>query len=759
MPTLPNASDRGKHPARTTVVDRRAEALGIPADVLAAFGAKGAAGGRLRTPLLGDDLQTRGGHQDRLPEGKKLSAKGMVLRDGHAFAPAEAAGRLGGADVAVVCEGLTDAAVATHLLQKRCFNGVAIGSVSAALLPVTAAAVAGHVRDDATLVIVADGDPAGAQAAAEAAQAVAAARPGLRVGVVATARDLDEDTSADRDEGADALLEALLAIREGTNGAAVALWPSGVLPSDTADVAGGWAQRIEELLRGGTNGSANGHGPVGETVEARTDFGIGLVEALDPTTGEPLNMWGAGQPEDWPTELRSALRRVAQWADWAGVSPWALLGGCLARAVVSVPLAWRLPGPPTAAPLGLFVANVGPVGAGKTSACTLSRDLLDGGQPIGRRRPGMAEAWGLRGPDEPLDGWQPSSGEGLVQAFMDWGTPPEGGVGRNVQTRDTALIVIDEIAHHQVVASRNGSTLADVLRTLWSGGALSSHSARAETTRHIPALGVRASVIAGSQPALAHATLLAGDAEILGDAARWIMLPATRSGEHRQRRAWDAEPGTPPPRLTLSSWGPAAPTGVGIDAPVRQAVHEVRMAALYAERPPEHVAEEWDRTDHGDHTGLQRLRVAAGLALIAGLEARITPALWHAAGTVLTVSHQVRAVLADLADAQHQADAAARRRSAAAVAVEVDQAVTADRSGRAGVLLDQAARTIARKALRDGSVTRRDARHAVAGRARTEAQALGFDLLAEGLDQAVSQGWIAPSDDGWTPGHTAPDGD
>ena len=49
MPTLPHPSDRGKHPARTTVVDRRAEALGIPA------------GGRLRTPLLGDDLQTPGG--------------------------------------------------------------------------------------------------------------------------------------------------------------------------------------------------------------------------------------------------------------------------------------------------------------------------------------------------------------------------------------------------------------------------------------------------------------------------------------------------------------------------------------------------------------------------------------------------------------------------------------------------------------------------------------------------------------------------
>ena len=49
LPTLPHPSDRGKHPARTTVVDRRAEALGIPA------------GGRLRTPLLGDDLQTPGG--------------------------------------------------------------------------------------------------------------------------------------------------------------------------------------------------------------------------------------------------------------------------------------------------------------------------------------------------------------------------------------------------------------------------------------------------------------------------------------------------------------------------------------------------------------------------------------------------------------------------------------------------------------------------------------------------------------------------
>ena len=49
MPTLPHPSDKGKHPARTTVVDRRAEAPGIPA------------GCRLRTPLLGDDPQTPGG--------------------------------------------------------------------------------------------------------------------------------------------------------------------------------------------------------------------------------------------------------------------------------------------------------------------------------------------------------------------------------------------------------------------------------------------------------------------------------------------------------------------------------------------------------------------------------------------------------------------------------------------------------------------------------------------------------------------------
>ena len=41
MPTLPHPSDRGKHPARSTVVDRRAEALGIPA------------GCRLRAPLWG----------------------------------------------------------------------------------------------------------------------------------------------------------------------------------------------------------------------------------------------------------------------------------------------------------------------------------------------------------------------------------------------------------------------------------------------------------------------------------------------------------------------------------------------------------------------------------------------------------------------------------------------------------------------------------------------------------------------------------
>ena len=192
MVTGPTPEPGRKNPVRDPAVTRRANDLGIHVTVLRSFGATDADGRngepRIRTPLRGGDLTTTVSYQDRVAAtGKKLTERGADLSRAHCFAPVGVVDRFAVSDVALVCEGLTDAAVAEELLEGLDVGAVAVGSVAANRMVTTAMAVAQQIPAEATLLIIADGDTPGVTAAVDAGIAVREAHRGMAVGVLCTA--------------------------------------------------------------------------------------------------------------------------------------------------------------------------------------------------------------------------------------------------------------------------------------------------------------------------------------------------------------------------------------------------------------------------------------------------------------------------------------------------------------------------------------------------------------------------------------------
>ena len=164
---------------------KRAGELEVSVASLQSLGCFEGAGGVLEAPLWnGDGSGESCGGQRRLRDGRKLNAPGSVTA-GAWFGP-EAG--FGDAPVGVLCEGLSDAAVAVEAAAE---GWSVVGAVSAAQMAAVADTLAGMLGalQQTVLVVVADPDTAGAKGAREAAQAWwAAGRPVI---IVAAHAELD----------------------------------------------------------------------------------------------------------------------------------------------------------------------------------------------------------------------------------------------------------------------------------------------------------------------------------------------------------------------------------------------------------------------------------------------------------------------------------------------------------------------------------------------------------------------------------------
>lgn len=200
------------------------------------------------------------------------------------------------------------------------------------------------------------------------------------------------------------------------------------------------------------------------------------------------------------------LKHVAQAADSMGRNRLALLGVLLARVLAEVDPEICLPGVRdgaigSRASLNLGVALVGSSGQGKSAFERESRELL--------------------GRDQKSIEGKPSTGQGLIQSYLQWDVE----AGANVLINDPRRIfIVDEIDTLGALSNDTGSTLLSEVRTMLTGGSTGSSNATKERQRMLHAGTYNFQLVAGVQPARAGALLDSRDA---GTPQRFIWVPVT----------------------------------------------------------------------------------------------------------------------------------------------------------------------------------------------------------------------------------------
>jgi hypothetical protein len=258
---------------------------------------------------------------------------------------------------------------------------------------------------------------------------------------------------------------------------------------------------------------------VSETLRRKVEsWGLTLIAAAETAAEDELktlidtSLQQRHSP-DWPRcaampmtdaevfwSARPVLRHILTLARSRRVGPWAVLGTAMARAVATIPPHVALPGTVGGRmSLNLFVALVGPSGAGKGGA--------------------DAAAAGLKFEGSQTDSLPLGSGEGASRTFRPLGTPPD-----EPNPVTSVVFTVPEIDTLTALTSRQGSTLSAELRKLYSGEALGFANAGKDTRTLVAAHTYRACVIVGVQPLRSHALLGAADG---GLPQRFIWMPTT----------------------------------------------------------------------------------------------------------------------------------------------------------------------------------------------------------------------------------------
>jgi hypothetical protein len=295
------------------------------------------------------------------------------------------------------------------------------------------------------------------------------------------------------------------------------------------------------------------------------------------------------------------------------------LGGSLATVLAEAHPDVKIPAfVGTRASLNSFIAIVGPSGSGKTAGVDVAWSVLPVGHAVQRN---------------------PSSGEGIITLFVS--------VNRNaeqLQHTTNVLSVVDEVATLGAQMGRKGSTLAPILRSAWSGSALSTNAAEATRQRNLEAHSYRFVMIMGVQPATAGLIL---DDHGAGTPQRVVWLPAHYAGFPNE----DVNPGENP----FERWSmPKTRGAIAFPAHVRELVRANRLAAMRG-----------DVAALDGHALLARLKVAAALALLHG-SASVSDDLWDVSGHIMALSDHTRQLLLRAQGQQNRERQQARGRDEAA---------------------------------------------------------------------------------------------
>lgn len=351
----------------------------------------------------------------------------------------------------------------------------------------------------------------------------------------------------------------------------------------------------------------------------------------------------SSEEEFWTS--RDELLALRQFARARRVGPWAMLGNVLARAVWAIPPTVVLP--PLVgsyASLNLFIALVGPSGAGKGGASGAAADWLDVGQDVFTATLG--------------------SGEGMAKMFAYKDRVARTASWVQHGLRASVLFDAPEVDNLIALTSRSSSTLLPQLRSAYSGEELGFSYADPAKAVRLCAHRYRLSLTLGVQPGRGKALLDDADG---GTPQRFVWLPTDdvdAPGEvpelpaSHHLRQWPKQVGqrivSRPPEAELSA--PATPAvlrELGVPEVAKAAVDSHRVAMLRGM-----AADPLD-----GHRLLCRLKVAAALMWLNGRTDLISEDDWLLAGIVMAVSDRTRRGVAAVLRSKAEAENVSRGRA------------------------------------------------------------------------------------------------
>ncbi|WP_235657985.1 hypothetical protein [Mycobacteroides abscessus] len=358
---------------------------------------------------------------------------------------------------------------------------------------------------------------------------------------------------------------------------------------------------------------------------------------------------------------RAVLTDLRQFARARRVAPWAVLGYVLARAVCAIPPHVVLPAlVGSEASLNLFVALVGPSGAGKGGAS------------------GAAKSWLRTDPETVIATL--GSGEGMAKVYAYKQKPTSANPAwTQVGLESAVLFDAPEVDNLAALSARNASTLLPQLRSAYSGEELGFSYADPAKSVRLCAYRYRLCLTVGVQPGRGSGLLDDADG---GTPQRFVWLPTTDPDIPDEAPEAPAAYELPiwPTKLGASKIALGATSALGLlDVPAKPGdLHTLTIPNVARTAIDEH-RRKMLRGDTGTdpldgHRLLCRLKVAAALMWLDRRTDEVSEQDWELAGTVMAVSDATRrSVVAALAD-KAQASNKARGRADTVRAVAAEEA-------------------------------------------------------------------------------------
>ena len=437
---------------------------------------------------------------------------------------------------------------------------------------------------------------------------------------------------------------------------------------------------------------------------------------LDPRNAEPAaeipfdeEMPGLLPEEFWKErEIFQHIRDAAHARLCSGdVAFWATMAR-LSGMVSHKVRAETLIGDP--ASLNLFVAVVGPPGAGKSTSAAISRRLMDG-------------------PEDFLDGLPIGTGQGMCEIFMgeveeDTGRCIERGPNRGdpvmtkvrKQVAHNAYFYVDEGGVLGKQGSGDTSVLYETIRSAAVGGTIGQTNASADRRRRIEADSYSMGMLIGFQPVTALPLLADwGTGTPQRFIWSWVIDP------HIPRKR-PAHPG----KITghLGAWRPTADVLIAFPPDICQMLED-DLRERRSNPNTEETSEDLD-----GHAGLIKVKVAALLAIL-DKRMQVTDDDWRIAEMLWANSCLVRDSLAARAKRESEAARKAAEDAAVSVATRIHEATAgADRKLESlAVLIRQHVGNAGIAGITWGAV-----RKLFASRDRP--------LLEKAIEIAVAKGWV-----------------